>query len=148
VVGAEVEEVVDLAVGGEEMLRLPRRLEARHPPPSSPCRLVRILCTVVEAPVPAVLDTGHQLPPRRAAARKLAGDHDARRPASPLQQLAQRTPGRALVAPALDRHAEHHLGPVDRAPEQGPPHQGSGLNAKSPDRTMELNACMAARASS
>jgi hypothetical protein len=40
VIAAEVEEVVDLIVGGEETLGLPGRLEALHLPFSSACRLV------------------------------------------------------------------------------------------------------------
>src|SRR3954471_5217611 len=47
VVAAEVEEVVDLVVGGEEALCLPGRLEVLHLPLSSPCRLVRVLRPVV-----------------------------------------------------------------------------------------------------
>jgi hypothetical protein len=56
VVAAEMEEVVDLVVGGEEALRLPGRLEALHLPLPSSRRLVRILRPVVQALVPAVLD--------------------------------------------------------------------------------------------
>src|SRR3712207_8679973 len=41
VVAAEMEQVADLAVGGEETLCLAGRLEALHLPLSSPCRLVR-----------------------------------------------------------------------------------------------------------
>src|SRR4051812_6252536 len=89
VVAAETEEVVDLIVGGEETLHLPRQLETLHLPFSSSRRLVRILRPIVEALMPAMLDTGHQLLLRRAVAAKLIGNHDARRPALPLQQLAE-----------------------------------------------------------
>ena len=99
--------VADLVVGGEEPLRLAGRLEALHLPLSSPRRLVRVLRPVVEALVPAVLDTRHQVLLRRAVAAELVGDHDARRPALPLQQLAQQAFGGALVTPAL-----HELHPV------------------------------------
>src|SRR3954471_3989067 len=44
-------------------------------------------------------------------------DHDARRPALPLHQLAQQSLGCALIAPALDQHVEHDAVLVDRAPE-------------------------------
>lgn len=60
VAAAKVEEVVDLAVGEEEALDLPRRLEALHLPFSSSCRLVRIFYPVVETLVPEVLQTRHQ----------------------------------------------------------------------------------------
>ena len=117
VIAAEMEEVVDLVVGGEEALRLAGRFEPLHLPFSPSRRLVRILGPVVEALVPAVLDPGHQLPLRRAIARQLVGDHDARRPALPLQQLAQQALGGPLVAPALHQHVEHDAVLVDRPPQ-------------------------------
>ena len=85
VVAAEVEEVADLAVGGEEALRLPRRLEALHLPFSSARRLMGVPRAVVEPLVPAVLDRGHHLALRRAIAGELVGDHGARRPALALE---------------------------------------------------------------
>ena len=117
VVAAEMEEVVDLVMGGEETLCLPSRLEALHLPLSSSRRLVRILGPVVQALVLAVLDTGHHLPLRGAVAGELVSNHDAGRPALPLQQLAQQALRRTLVAPALDQHVEHHPGLIHRAPE-------------------------------
>src|SRR5215218_8590162 len=87
VVAAEMEEVGDLVVGREEALRLPRRLEALHLPFSSSHRLMRVLRPVVEALVPAVLDTRHHLLLRRAVARQLVRDHDPWCPALSLQQL-------------------------------------------------------------
>jgi hypothetical protein len=47
VIAAEVEEIVDLIVSGEEALGLARRLEPLHLPLASSGRLVRILCPVV-----------------------------------------------------------------------------------------------------
>src|SRR5918997_847251 len=120
VVAAEMEEVADLVVGREEALRLPGRLEALHLPFSSPRRLVRVLRPVVQALVPAVLDTGHQVPLRRAVAGELAGDHDAWRSALALEQLAQQALGGPLVPAALDQRVEHHPGLVDRTPEPVP----------------------------
>src|SRR3712207_3381428 len=117
VVAAEMEEIADLVVGGEEALCLPGRLEPLHLPFSSPCRLVRVFCPVVEALVPAMLDTGHQLLLRGAITTELVGYHDAGRPALPLQQLAQQALGGALVAPALDQHVEHHPVLIHGAPE-------------------------------
>ena len=86
---------------------LGRRLEALHLPLPSSRRLVRVFRSVVEALVPAVLDTGHQLLLRGAVAAELVGDHHTRRPALPLQQLAQQALGGPLVAPALDQHIQH-----------------------------------------
>ncbi len=117
VVAAEMEEVADPVVGREETLCLPGRLEALHLPFSSSRRLMRILRPVVEALVPAVLDTRHQLLLRRAVAAELVGDHDPRRPALPLQQLAQQALGGPLVAPALDQHVEYDAVLVDRPPQ-------------------------------
>src|SRR5215204_5013842 len=48
VIAAEVEEVVDLIVSGEEALSLAGRLEPLHLPLSSPGRLMRVLRSVVE----------------------------------------------------------------------------------------------------
>src|SRR3954447_57742 len=73
--------------------------------------------SIVQALVPAVLDPGHQLPLRRRIARQLVRDHDPRRPALLLQQLAQQPLGRFLVAPALDQHVEHGAVLVDGAPQ-------------------------------
>ena len=55
---AEVEQVIDLIVGGEEALRLAGRFKLLHLPLSSACRLVRILRSVVESLVLAMLMPG------------------------------------------------------------------------------------------
>ena len=47
-VAAELEEVVDLAMAGEEPLGMPRRLEPLHLPFASSGRLVRNLRPIVE----------------------------------------------------------------------------------------------------
>src|SRR4051812_13310481 len=64
-----------------------------------------------------MLDAWHDLPLCRTVARQLVGDHDARRPALPLQQLAQQALGGALITPALDQHVEYDAVLVDRAPQ-------------------------------
>src|SRR5918997_3935580 len=64
-----------------------------------------------------MLDARHNLPLCRTVARQLIGDHDARRPALPLQQLAQQALGGALITPALDQHVEDDAVLVDRAPQ-------------------------------
>ena len=68
VIAAEMEEVADPVVGGEEALRLAGRLEALHLPLSSSPRLVRVLGPVVQSLVPPVLDGGHHLALGRAVA--------------------------------------------------------------------------------
>src|SRR3954469_5662466 len=64
-----------------------------------------------------MLDARHDLPLCRTVAGKLVGDHDARRPALPLQQLAEQAFGGPFVPPALDQYVEHEAVLVDRAPE-------------------------------
>src|SRR5215210_6288589 len=59
VVAAEVGQVIDLIVSGEEGLSLAGRLEALHLSLPSPGRLMRILRPVVQAFVPPMLDQGH-----------------------------------------------------------------------------------------
>jgi len=81
------EQVVDLIVGCEKALGLAGRFELLHLPLSSSRRLVRILRSVVQSLVLAMLDAGHGLPLRRAVAGKLVGDHDPWRPHLLLQQL-------------------------------------------------------------
>ena len=87
VAAAEMEEIVDLVVGEEEALCLAGQLEPLHLPFSSARGLMRVLRPVVEAFVLSVLDTGHDLALRGGVAGELISDHDARRPALPLQQL-------------------------------------------------------------
>src|SRR5215217_3640258 len=54
-----------------------------------------------------MLDARHDLPLCRPVAGQLVGDHDARRPALPLQQLAQEPFGGPFVPPALYQDVEH-----------------------------------------
>ena len=61
VIAAEVEQVVDLIVGGEKALSLAGRLEALHLSLASSGRLVRILRPVVQSFVPPMLDRGHHV---------------------------------------------------------------------------------------
>ena len=79
-IAAEMEEVVDLIVGGEEPLRLAGRFELLHLALSSARRLMRVFRSVVQPLVLAMLNAGHDLPLRRAVAGKLVGDHDTGRP--------------------------------------------------------------------
>src|SRR5215210_7676018 len=52
VIAAEMEQVADLVVSGEEALGLAGRLEPLHLPLPSPRRLVRILGSVIQSFVP------------------------------------------------------------------------------------------------
>jgi hypothetical protein len=61
VIAAEVEEVADLIVGGEEGLSLAGPLEPLHLPFSPARRLMGVFRPVVEAFMPPVLDRGHHL---------------------------------------------------------------------------------------
>src|SRR5215217_7062220 len=112
-----MKEVVDLVVAGKETLCLPRRLEALHLSFSPSGRLVRILSSVIQSFVLPMLDARHDLPLCRTVAGQLVGDHDARRPALPLQQLAEQALGGALITPALDQHVEYDAVLVHRAPQ-------------------------------
>jgi hypothetical protein len=61
----------------------------------------------------AVLDAWHQLPPGRPITRELIGDHDPRRPALPLEQLAEQALRCPPIPPALHQYVEHHPGLID-----------------------------------
>ena len=63
---AEVEEVADPGVGGEEALCLARRLAPLYLPFSVPRGLVRVLRPVIQTLVLPVLDGGHHLALGRA----------------------------------------------------------------------------------
>jgi len=82
VIAAEVEEIVDPVMGGEEALGLARRLEPLHLPLSPSRRLVRILRSVIQTLVPAMLDRGHDLVFRGAVAGELVASVVAIRPGS------------------------------------------------------------------
>ena len=64
-----------------------------------------------------MLDRGHHLTLRRAVARQLVRDQDARCPALLLQQLAEQALGGLLVAPALNQNVEHEAMLIDGPPE-------------------------------
>jgi hypothetical protein len=63
-----------------------------------------------------VFNAGRDLLFRSPIAGKLVGDHHARRPALPLQQLAQEPFGGPFVPPALHQDVEHDALLVHRAP--------------------------------
>jgi hypothetical protein len=117
VIAAEMEEVIDLIVGREEARRRAGRFELLHLPLSSASRLVRILGSVVQSLVLAMLNAGDDLPLRRAVAGKLVGDHDTGRPHLLLQQLAQPPLGSLFVASALNHNVEDDAGLVHGSPQ-------------------------------
>ena len=98
-VTTKLEVVVDPAVGGKEALCMTRRLEPLHLPFSSSRLLMRHLGSVVEVSALAMLDTGQDLPLRRAVAAQLIGhDHPRHVP-----QAAQQLRKNRLAAQALRR---------------------------------------------
>ena len=64
-----------------------------------------------------MLNAGRDLLLRSPIAGQLIGDHDARRPALPLQQLAEQALGGALITSALDEDVEHDAVLIDRTPQ-------------------------------
>ena len=93
------------------------RFELLHLPFSATRRLVRILRSVVQSLMLAMLNAGHDLSLRRTVAGKLVGNHDTGRPHLLLQQLAQQALGGLFVASALDQNVEHDTGLVHGSPK-------------------------------
>ena len=116
-VATKLEEVVDLAVAGEEPLGMPRGLEPLHLPFSSSRRLVRDLRPVVKVAALAVLDPRQDLPLGRGVAAQLVRHDHPGNVLQPLQQLLEEALSRFGVAPALDQDVEHGAVLVDRPPE-------------------------------
>jgi hypothetical protein len=116
-VATELEEVVDLAVAGEEPLGVPRRLEALHLPFSSPRRLVRDLGPVVEIAALAMLDPWQDLPLGRTIAPEFIGHDHTGNVLQPLEQLLEEPLGRLGAAPALHQNIEHGTVLIDRSPQ-------------------------------
>ena len=82
---AELEEVVNLAVTGEELLGVPRRLEPLHLSFSSSCRLVRDLRPVVEVAALSMFDPGQGFPLSGIIAAQLVRHDHTRNVLQPLQ---------------------------------------------------------------
>jgi hypothetical protein len=116
-IAAEREEVVDPVMRREKPLCLAGGFEPLHLPLASSRRLVRILGSVVEPFVPAVLDPRHRFSLRRGIARQLVGDQHPRRLALLPQQLAQQALGGLLITSALHQHVEHETVLIDRPPQ-------------------------------
>src|SRR5215813_4168750 len=88
-IATDMKKVVDLIVRRQEALRLAGRFELLHLSLSSARRLVRILRSVVQSLVLAMLNAKHDLAFGRAIAGELVSDHHKRCPHLLLQQLAQ-----------------------------------------------------------
>jgi len=116
-VAAWAEVADDRAVGGEEALGMAGALEAAHAPLALPGWLVRMLRPVVQPPVAPMLDARQDRAPRRAVARQLVGDDDARDVMQALEQRAEGLLRRCLIPAALDQDIEDGAVLVDGAPQ-------------------------------
>src|SRR5437879_7555120 len=67
--------------------------------------------------MPAVLDSGHEIPLRGGVAGELVRYQHARDTPLPLQELAKQVPGGPRVTPALDEHVEHDAVLVHGSPQ-------------------------------
>jgi hypothetical protein len=114
---AELDVVVDPAVGGQKALCLTGRLEPLHLPFSSSRRLVRYFGAVVEISALSVLDTWQDLALGGGVALQLVGDDDSWNVLQTTQQLAEEAPCRLGTAPALNEDVEDVVLLVDRTPE-------------------------------
>jgi hypothetical protein len=114
---AELEQVVDVAVAGEELLSVLCRLETLHLPFSPSCRLVRDLGPVVEVAALAMRDPGQDLLLGGAIAPEFIGHDHTGNVLQPLQQFLEEPLGRLRVAPTLHQDVEHGAVLVDRPPQ-------------------------------
>ena len=94
-------------MGGEEALRMARRLEPLHLPFSSSRGLVRDLGPVVEVAALPTFDAGQDLALRRAVAAQLVGGDHPGHVFQTAQQLAEEPLGRPGIASALHEDVEH-----------------------------------------
>ena len=117
VITAELEVVVDPAMGGEETLRMAGRFEPLHLPFSSSRGLVRHLGPVVEVAALPVFDPGQDLAFGRAVAAELVRHDHPWDVLQTAQQLAEEPPRRSGIAPALHENVEHMAVLIHGAPE-------------------------------
>jgi hypothetical protein len=128
----DVEKVGDVIVDGQEPFLLRPRRETLHEPLAAPCRLMRILGSIVQAFVLEMLNLKAHLHPPRAAGfkrrelkvpagaacwkseRRIVGDHDPRRSAYAFQELCQETLRAAHHADHAQAWGKAKTGP-DRA---------------------------------
>jgi hypothetical protein len=96
----------DRPVGGQEALRVARRVEPLHAPLPLAGRLVGVFRPVVQLPGLPMLNAGQHLAPGRAIARQLIRDDDPWDIRQSLEQLAKELLGCLLVAPTLPDNVE------------------------------------------
>src|SRR4051794_28801617 len=108
---------VNAAVGREEALGVPRRLEPAHLPFSSSGGLVRYLGPVVDIAALAMLDAGQDVALCGAVAAQLVGHDHPRNVLQAAQQLAEEPLGSPGIAPALHEDVEHVAMLVHSPPE-------------------------------
>ena len=116
-IAAEVEEVVDPVVGGEERLGLASWREPLHLPLASARRLVRVFRPIVEALVFAMLDARHDLLVRGLITAKFIRDEHTRNVRAAFEQFAEEFLRRRLVPAALDQDVQYVAVLIDRPPE-------------------------------
>lgn len=78
---------------------------------------MRILRSVVQPLMRAMLDAGHDFPLGSIVGPELVGDHDTRCSPLSFQQFAHQAFGRLGVSPALDENVEHEAILIDGAPK-------------------------------
>ena len=90
-VTANVEQVADESVHGQESLRLTGRFEPAHVPLALPCGLVGDFGAIVLVSVRNVSDGRHDRSVRSPVAAQLVGDQPPRLTLLALQQLAEKS---------------------------------------------------------
>jgi hypothetical protein len=116
-VPSRVEVLGDGPVGGEEALRVSRRLEALQAPLPLAGRLVGVFGAIVQVPVLAMFHTREALSLRRLVAFELVRDEDPRHIRQPLQQLAEKFLCRLLMTTALDENIQDVAILIDSSPQ-------------------------------
>ena len=115
-VTANVEQVADESVHGQESLRLPWRFKPSHVSLALPCGLVGDFGAIVLVSVRAMGDRRHDRSVRRPVAAQLVGDQPPRRTLLALQQLAKKACSRPTVATRLDEDIDDVAILIDGTP--------------------------------
>ena len=92
------------------------RFEPSHAPFSFSCRLVRILRSVVQRFIAAMLDARHDFLLCRRVAPQFVRNDDPRDVAQALEQVAKEFLGGTLISPWLHQDVEHFPVLINRAP--------------------------------
>src|SRR5215469_1265366 len=114
---AGTEVVTDGTEDGQEILNLLGRLEALHHSLALANGKMRILSTIVQAFVAAVIDVGKDSLEGRWVTRQLVGDDDSRLVTNTVDDLAQKPFGGMLIPPRLDQDVEHDAVLIDDSPQ-------------------------------